>query len=160
MERVRQATTEDLDRLVELVAGFVADRARHRGGDLVRDDDAGGVSPEPVVGSLGAYVSDPGRTALVGTLDDWVAGAALCRVDDGGAGRRGVLDLCFVESGAREVGLGHLLLDEAPGVPEPSECLIEEQVTEAHFAGPRFDETEVEHTAAPRSPVVLSLIHI
>ena len=88
MERVRQATTEDLDRLVELVAGFVADRSRHRGGDLVRDDDAGGVSPEPVVGSLAAYVSDPGRTALVGTLDDWVAGAALCRVDDGGAGRR------------------------------------------------------------------------
>jgi len=115
MERVRQATTEDLDRLVELVAGFVADRARHRGGDLVRDDDAGGVSPEPVVGSLAAYVSDPGRAALVGTLDDWVAGAALCRVDDGGAGRRGVLDLCFVESGAREVGLGHLLLDEALG---------------------------------------------
>jgi GNAT superfamily N-acetyltransferase len=115
MERVRQATTEDLDRLVELVAGFEADRARHRGGDLVRHDDAGGTPPEPVVGSLAPYVSDPGRTALLGTLDDWVAGAALCRVDDGGAGRRGVLDLCFVESGAREVGLGHLLLDAALG---------------------------------------------
>jgi GNAT superfamily N-acetyltransferase len=47
----------------------------------------------------------------VGTLDDWVAGAALCRVVADGAARRGVLDLCFVEEGAREVGLGHLLLE-------------------------------------------------
>jgi GNAT superfamily N-acetyltransferase len=51
--------------------------------------------------------------ALVGTLDDWVAAVALCRVDDGVGGRRGVLDVCFVEPGAREVGLGHLLLERS-----------------------------------------------
>ena len=72
MEQVRQASTEDLDRLVELVADFVADRSDRRG-------------------------------------------AGLCRVDGGGGERRGVLDLCFVEPGAREVGLGHLLIEQALG---------------------------------------------
>src|SRR5665213_2107784 len=100
MEQVRQASTEDLDRLVDLVA----DRSDRRGADLTRPSDGGGTPPDPVEASLAAYVTDPERTALVGTLEDWVAGVALCRVDDGGVGRRGVLDLCFVEPGAREVG--------------------------------------------------------
>ena len=40
-----------------------------------------------------------------------MAGAALCRAVAVGPDRRGVLDLCFVEAGAREVGLGHLLVE-------------------------------------------------
>ena len=115
MEQVRQASTDDLDRLVELVADSVADRSDRRGAELTRPSDGGGVPPDPVAASLAAYVTRPDRTALVGTLDDWVAGVVLCRVDDGGVGRRGVLDLCFVEPGAREVGLGHMLVERALG---------------------------------------------
>ena len=115
MEQVRQASTDDLPRLAELVVDFVADRAERRGADLIHPSDGGGTPPDAVVGSLDAYVTGAGRTALVGLLDDWVAGVALCRVDDGGGVRRGFLDVCFVESGAREVGLGHLLLDRSLG---------------------------------------------
>jgi GNAT superfamily N-acetyltransferase len=113
MEQVRQATTDDLDRLVELVAAFDLDRAGRRGADLTRASDSDGSLPDASVASLAPYVADPARTALVGTLDDWVAAVALCRVDDGGGERRGVLDVCFVESGARQVGLGHLLVERA-----------------------------------------------
>jgi GNAT superfamily N-acetyltransferase len=115
MEQVRQASTEDTDRLMELVADYLADRADRRGADLTRLSDGGWVAAEPIRESLAAYVTGPDRTALVGTLDDWVAALALCRIDHGGVERRGVLDLCFVEPGAREVGLGHLLLEQCLG---------------------------------------------
>lgn len=112
MEQVREASFDDLDRINELAADFVIDRATRRGADLTRAAD-GGVPPDPTGASLSPYVTEPSRTALVGTLDDWVAAVALCRVDDGGGERRGVLDACFVEPGAREVGLGHLLLERS-----------------------------------------------
>jgi len=113
MEQVRQASSDDLDRIGELVADFVVDRARLRGAGLTRTVDEGGVVPDPTGTSLAHYVTHPNQLALVGTLDDWVAAVALCRVDDGGGERRGVLDVCFVDPGAREVGLGHLLLERS-----------------------------------------------
>lgn len=113
MEQVRQASIEDLGRLVELVGDFLADRAGRRGAELTRPSDTGGRVLEPVEESMAAYLADPTRTALVGTLDEWVAAVALCRVDGATGEGRGVLDLCFVEPGAREVGLGHLLLERA-----------------------------------------------
>jgi GNAT superfamily N-acetyltransferase len=113
VERVREASDHDVDRLVELTAAFHADRGHRRGAGSARPSDGGGNPPEATVGDLSRYVGGPGRAALVGTLDGWVAGAALCRVDPGPGDRRGVLDLCFVEPDAREVGLGQLLLDGA-----------------------------------------------
>ncbi len=107
------ATGHDVDRLMELTTAFSAERGDRRGGGLVRTSDEGGVLPETTTDSVSRYVADPRRTALVGTLDDWVAGAALCRVDDADGERRGVLDVCFVERGAREVGLGQLLLERS-----------------------------------------------
>jgi GNAT superfamily N-acetyltransferase len=105
------ATVDDVDRLVELTAGFHAESAGRRGGSLTRDPDPGGNAPGADRDQVGPYVAGPGRAALVGLLDTWVAGAALCRVEGRGTDRRGVLDLCFVEPGARELGLGQLLLE-------------------------------------------------
>ncbi len=113
MEGVRTASHEDLDRLVELVAAFGGSRADHRGAALARPDDGGGAAPAATATAVAPYLDDPNRTALVGTLDAWVAGAALCRVSGSAGATRGVLDLCFVEAGAREVGLGHLLVERA-----------------------------------------------
>ena len=73
MEQVRQASSDDLDRIRELVADFAIDRAARRGADLTRAADDGGVPPDPTGASLSSYVTDTSRTALVGTLDDWVA---------------------------------------------------------------------------------------
>jgi GNAT superfamily N-acetyltransferase len=113
MEQVRNATADDLERLMELVAGFAGSQADRRGAGLSRRDDGAASPPPSTVDAVAPYLTDPTRTALVGLLDDWVAGAALCRVVAGGTERRGVLDLCFVEEGAREVGLGHLLVERA-----------------------------------------------
>ena len=113
VEQVRTAGEGDLSRLVELTAAFRAASSDERGGTAVHPTDAGGRAPAPTDLGVAAYLSDPGRTALVGLLDDWTAGAARCRVDEAGDARRGVLDVCFVEPGAREVGLGRRLLDEA-----------------------------------------------
>ena len=113
MEQVRIATMHDVDRLLELTGAFLVATGDRRGAPIVHGSDAGAHPPEALRDDVAAYVSDPDATALVGSLDDWVAGAALCRVDDSDGDRRGVLDLCFVEPGAREVGLGQLLLERS-----------------------------------------------
>ncbi len=113
VEQVRTAGPDDVTRLVELTAAFDEAAGGRRGGDRTLPTDAGGRTPDAMDGAVGAYVTGEGRTALVGLLDGWVAGAALCRVDGSGGGRRGILDVCFVEPGAREVGLGRLLLDRS-----------------------------------------------
>ena len=115
MEQVRTATTDDLDRLVELVAEFAGAQADRRGVDLARDEDGGGRPPAATSDAVAPYLADTSRIALVGSLDGWVAGAALCRAVAVGPEWRGVLDLCFVEDDAREVGLGHLLVERAIG---------------------------------------------
>jgi GNAT superfamily N-acetyltransferase len=113
VEQVRTAAVGDVDRLVELTAAFHVSNGARRGADLTRASDDAGHPPDAGRPAVAAYVSDPGRTALVGLLDEWTAGVALCRVDDSGAGRRGLLDVCFVEPAAREVGLGQLLLERS-----------------------------------------------
>lgn len=115
MEQVRTASPDDLDRIVELVAAVEATRVDRRGAELARPGDAGGTAPAATGDAVAPYLVERDRTALVGTLDDWVAALALCRIDHGGVERRGVLDLCFVEPGAREIGLGHLLLERSLG---------------------------------------------
>ena len=60
---------------------------------------------------------------LVGTLDGVVTGFGLCHVEDRGpAGCRGVLDACYVEVGARGLGLGRLLLDTSVSWLEEQGC--------------------------------------
>jgi len=112
VEQVRSAGAGDVERLVELTADFRSAVATKRGGTDTRGADEGGHPPEASHEALAAYVAGPGTTALVGLLDTWTAGMALCRVG-GGGGRRGLLDVCYVEPGAREVGLGQLLLERS-----------------------------------------------
>jgi len=112
-EEVRAATGDDLGRLVEITGDFHASSVGRRGVGNTRVSDEGGHPPEASPDEVGAYLTEPGRVALVGLLDNWIAGAALCRVNQTEGNPRGVLDLCFVEQGAREVGLGRLLLDRS-----------------------------------------------
>ena len=112
VEQVRDAAQVDLLRMVELTDAFHDAIGERRGGLLGHPGDPGGSPPKAISGDVEAYLEDPDRMALVGTLDDWVAGVALCRVV-GTAGGRGVLDVCFVEPGARQVGLGQMLLERS-----------------------------------------------
>ncbi len=109
IEAVRPAVTGDLDRLGELLAAFDDGVRLRRGGDKRRVEDGG--RPPGAPDDVGEYLFRADRTALVGTLDGWVAGMALCRRSGDPGSARGALDACYVEPGAREVGLGHLLLE-------------------------------------------------
>ena len=112
VEQVRSATTDDLDRLVELVAAFLASRADRRGAALARPSDSGGRL------RLRRRRTRPVRVGpdVRPWWAPWTTGSPV-RPCAGwrrtGHDRRGVLDLCFVEDGAREVGLGHLLVESA-----------------------------------------------
>ena len=122
MEHVRTATEGDAERLAELTAAFHDATLERRGGAHTRPGDVGGHPLEAARLVVAGYVGTPGRHALVGTLDGWTAGAALCRVDDTADDRRGVLDVCFVEPGARGVGLGQLLLERSLEWFRAEEC--------------------------------------
>ena len=114
MESVREATTTDSERILELTREFRSEMAARRGAGLGRTEDAGISDPISGPGDVAELLADPQRTALVASLDGWTAGVAVLHVTDGPGGEcRGVIDACYVESGAREVGLGHLLLDRA-----------------------------------------------
>jgi len=110
MEAVRPARPGDGPRVEELVAELLEWVVPQRGGALL----LGGAGRPPLAHlghtTFGELLADPRRHVLVGTLDSVVTGAAACHVEDRpDGGRWGVLDGCYVEDGARGVGLGHLL---------------------------------------------------
>jgi GNAT superfamily N-acetyltransferase len=112
MEAVRKATVEDGGRLAELALEFLDDMASIRGGSLLIEPGIDEAGDHGLLARLPELVEDPDRLVLVGSLDEVVIGFALGHHRDlGDHGRRGTLDACYVEPGAREVGVGRMLLD-------------------------------------------------
>jgi GNAT superfamily N-acetyltransferase len=116
-EAVRTATTADRQRLCQLAEEFGAAIIAQRGGSLLTDPGPGRGGGGGVGGWVEEQLGDQATLVLVGTLDEAVVGFAVCHVegdrDQGGRAPRGALDACFVEPGARGVGVGRLLLDAA-----------------------------------------------
>jgi GNAT superfamily N-acetyltransferase len=116
VEAVRPATAEDAPRLRELAGDLVAGVLAQRDGPLLFGPaDAEGDGEALVGGIAGGAADGPGagRLMLVGTFDGVVTGFACGHVDRGrrGTRARGVLDACYVELGARGVGIGRLLVE-------------------------------------------------
>ncbi len=108
MEAVREATRPDLVPLRALLEAGRAELAERRGGELV--EAPAWARDEGLAGLLGRHDA----RVLVGTIDGVVVAGAVCRtVEDLPGGRRGVFDACYVDPGARGIGLGRLLLDDA-----------------------------------------------
>jgi GNAT superfamily N-acetyltransferase len=114
MEAVRRATSDDSPRLAVLAQELLDDMASIRGGSLLIEPELDPSGEHALLARLPELVDDPQRLVVVGSLDEVVIGFALGHFQDlGDHGRRGVLDACYVEPGARELGVGRMLLDAA-----------------------------------------------
>ena len=110
VEAVRRATADDVPVLAMLVKAAVDEQRDARGGEVWSVREAREVPAEP---SLEASLADPDQLVLAGTIDDVVVAYAVARVEalrDGS--RLGVISDVYTEPGAREVGIGELLVDE------------------------------------------------
>lgn len=107
MEDVRPAVAEDVAPLALLVAAARAAAGGRRGGPelIARWDPAAGVET-----ALRAWRTDPDRLVLAGTFEGAVVGVAVGRIGAAGPdGTVGVVDCCYVDPPAREVGVGEAL---------------------------------------------------
>ncbi|MGA3147345.1 MAG: GNAT family N-acetyltransferase [Acidimicrobiales bacterium] len=122
MEAVRTAIGADTGHLLEMAEDLSGAVAAQRGGTLLLPPSDHGAGPAGR-DRLDDLLADESALVLVGTLDDVVAGFCVCHVEDlGPSGPRGVLDACYVEPGARGVGLGRLLLDSSVSWLEAHGC--------------------------------------
>ena len=116
------AVPSDEERFDELVAEFVSCMVAQRGGALLVDPDPG-AGHAVVSRPLPDLIADARCLVVMGTLDGVVTGMAVCHHEERGIhGRQGRLDACYVEPGARGVGLGRLLLDTALAWLESEGC--------------------------------------
>jgi GNAT superfamily N-acetyltransferase len=116
MEEVRPAGPDDLARCGSLVAAAREEAAGQRGGpQLLAGCDRTGALPtaEP---DLAAWLSERGgRVLFVGTFEGAVVGVGAGHVEPGRGpddDPLGVVDCCYVEAGARGVGVGSALAGE------------------------------------------------
>jgi len=123
MEAVRPAIDADTAHLLEMGEDLFDAVAAQRGGALLLPPSGRWAGPGGGRDRLDDLLADESALVLVGTLDDVVAGFCVCHVEDlGPSGPRGVLDACYVEPGARGVGLGRLLLDSSVSWLEAHGC--------------------------------------
>lgn len=108
MEAARRATPADVDALAALVTAEHHELAPQRGGALWVAA-APPASPERLLAAL----ADPRALVLAGTIDDVVLGVAIARVVHApGVGAVAIIDDLFVDTEAREVGIGAALIAE------------------------------------------------
>ncbi|MEI8002333.1 MAG: GNAT family N-acetyltransferase [Actinomycetes bacterium] len=109
MESARRATPADAARVITLAADLRAELAEERGGDLWRQT----VRPTHLTSTdVDQAIDDPDATVLVGCLDGMVAGYALAHLAPLADGTQlAVVTELAVEPGAREVGVGEVLIE-------------------------------------------------
>jgi GNAT superfamily N-acetyltransferase len=121
VEAARPATGEDVARLAELVAEAVDEQAEGRGGRIWSAREARAV---PAEASLAALVDDHAALVLVGTIDGSVVGYAVAVTEQLRTGDRlGIVTDVYVESEAREVGVGEALLDRVVAWCDEAGCI-------------------------------------
>jgi GNAT superfamily N-acetyltransferase len=112
MEAVRMARSEDIDVCRRLWTDLSEDLISRRGGHLWLAQQ-GSMFDQVMAGAeFENLLADPRRLLLMGTLEGVIMGMAMARIEDLPDGTiLGHCDGCFVEPGARGVGLGSLLLN-------------------------------------------------
>ena len=138
-EACRPAVVADVPRLAELNRAVVEELAPMRGGAVWKAREA---RQEPVEEALAELLEDPDVRVVVATIDDVVVGYAVVRLEhlsDGSV--LGVIDDIFVEEGARQVGLGELMIDDLMAWCEERKCIgMDAMALPGHRATKNFFE--------------------
>jgi GNAT superfamily N-acetyltransferase len=109
VEDARVATGAALERVAELAHDFRAELRDQRGGPLWATREA---RPEPFTDALATLLAYDDSTVIVGTLDDSIVGYGIAEIEELRDGSRlGVVSEIFVETEARAVGVGELLVN-------------------------------------------------
>jgi len=126
--------------VVELAELMRAELGAMRGGPLWLERDAW---PEPLENAYTALVARDDALVLVGAIDDAVLAFAVVVVEELRSGARlGVITDLFVESEAREVGVGEVLVDALVDHCRAAGCLgVDAAALPGHRAAKNFFET-------------------
>lgn len=129
----------DVPRLAELNRAVVEELAPMRGGAIWKAREA---RQEPIEDRLEELLDDPDARVLVATIDSTVVGYAVARLEhlaDGSV--LGVIDDIFVEEGARQVGLGELMINDLMAWCEERKCVgMDAMALPGHRATKNFFE--------------------
>lgn len=143
MEGVRAAGPGDGPRFAELVEALRSAVVSQRGGRQLLAGSGTAVLDIADPEGFATMLADEARVVLVGTIDGVVMGAAVGRVEHAADGSRvGHLEGCYVEPGARGVGVGRLLLDAVVAWCESRGCAgIDGSVLPGDRAAKQFFES-------------------
>ena len=138
-EGCRPAVAADVPRLAELNRAVVDELAPMRGGAVWKAREA---RQEPVEEALAELLDDPDVRVVVATIDSVIVGYAVVRLEhltDGSV--LGVIDDIFVEEGARQVGLGELMINDLMAWCEERKCIgMDAMALPGHRATKNFFE--------------------
>jgi GNAT superfamily N-acetyltransferase len=119
MEGVRRVTPDDRPHCLELLSRALEDARTRRGGATL-------VGPLTAAELLDPWLApDAPGAVFVGHIDDVVCGLLAVRTATRPGTDRcyGHIDCCYVEEGARGVGVGSALLEAAVGWCRAEQCL-------------------------------------
>jgi GNAT superfamily N-acetyltransferase len=138
-EACRPAVAADMPRLAELNRAVIDELAPMRGGAVWKAREA---RQEPIQEALEELLEDPEHRVLVATIDATVVGYAVARLERLADGTvLGVIDDIFVEEGARQVGLGELMINDLMAWCEEQKCIgMDAMALPGHRATKNFFE--------------------
>lgn len=121
MHGCRVASEADVARIAELVRLAIAELEPTRGGAVWKAREA---RAEPVEQSVRAQLDEPGARVLVGTIEGFVVGYTVARIEElRDLTRLGVIDEIFVEPEARGVGVGEAMITDVIAWCEKAGCI-------------------------------------
>ncbi len=138
-EACRPAEAADIPRIAELARLAVEELAPMRGGAVWRAREA---RAEPVEEGLQALLDDADARVVVAAIDAVVVGYAIVCLEYLGDGSvLGIVTDIFVEEGARQVGLGELMLGDLMAWCEERKCIgMDAMALPGHRATKNFFE--------------------
>ncbi len=138
-EACRPAEAADVPRIAELARQAIDELAPMRGGAVWKAREA---RSEPIEEGLEPLLDDADARMVVATIDGVVVGYAVVRLDYLGDGSvLGVVTDIFVEEGARQVGLGELMIDDLMTWCEERKCIgMDAMALPGHRATKNFFE--------------------